>query len=388
MSITHPHFAQQQRGAAQIKRALKIAILIGLAMLVVGAAWIVYQNGVAGAAFSAWADAPTGVLLAGAGMLLMVAAIAAYFLVPSLKRDSMRLRADLVRDRYKYLLILPGILSVFLFNYLPMYGIVLGFKDFKARLGILASPWNGLENFDRFFGRSVSGDVIANTLKIGTLQLLISFPIPIILALLLNELRSKRFRRGIQSVLYLPHFVSWVVIYSLLYSMFSVTSGIVNKMLLSMGGNAINLISDPGKFHQLLYGSNIWKEAGWGTIIYMAAIAGIDQEMYEAAHLDGANRWQQVRFITLPSIMFSVTTLLILNVGSILGANFDQIMNLRTDPTMAVSNVIDTYVYDMGVTKGQFGLSTAVGLFQQAVNCVLLFSANYAVKRMTGEGFF
>lgn len=373
--------------ARQAKRTITIALLAGLFLLVVGVGYAIYVHGVHGRNYALWQQGLPGVLLGIGGGVLVLGGIVAFFTISSLKRDSRRLRNDLIRDRYKYLLIAPGILSIFLFNYLPMYGIILAFKDFKARLGILGSPWNGWDNFMRFFGKSISADVITNTLQIGVLQLLISFPVPIILALLMNELKSNRFRRSVQSVLYLPHFVSWVVIYSLLYSLFSVTSGIVNKMILSMGGSAFNLISDPGKFHQLLYGSNIWKEAGWGTIIYMAAIAGIDQEMYEAAYLDGANRWQQVRYITLPSIMFSVTTLLILNVGSILGSNFDQIMNLRTAPTMAVSNVIDTYVYDMGVTQGQFGLSTAIGLFQQVVNCILLFTTNHIVKRMTGDGF-
>ncbi|MDI9521451.1 MAG: ABC transporter permease subunit [Bacillota bacterium] len=374
--------------ARKLKGTLKAGFAAGLLLVCAGLGYLVYRNGVDGTRFKAWNQGLPGSLMMLAGGLVMLACLAVYFFSGKLKRESGRLLADLSKDRYKYLLIAPGILSVFLFNYLPMYGIVLAFKDFKARLGILASPWNGWTNFTRFFGKSISTEVILNTLHIGVVQLLVSFPVPIILALLMNELRSKRFRRTVQSVLYLPHFVSWIVIYSLLYSLFSVTSGIVNKIILSMGGNAFNLLSDPNKFRPLLYGSNVWKEAGWGTIIYMAAIAGIDQEMYEAAYLDGANRWQQVLYITLPSIMFSVMTLLILNVGSILGNNFDQIMNLRTAPTMAVSNVIDTYVYDMGVTQGQFGLSTAIGLFQQVVNCILLFTTNSIVKRMTGEGFF
>jgi putative aldouronate transport system permease protein len=158
---------------------------------------------------------------------------------------------------------------------------------------------------------------------------------------------------------------------------------------MSMGGKAINLLSDPNNFYGLIYGSSIWKEAGWGTIIYMAAIAGVDQEMYEAAYIDGANRFQRCRYITLPAISFSITTMLILSVGSIMGANFDQIMNLRSVATQnTVAQVIDTYVYDMGIDKGQHDLSTAIGLFQQVVNCILLFASNMVVKRLSGEGFF
>ena len=235
----------------------------------------------------------------------------------------------------------------------------------------------------------MAGNVIGNTLFIGVTQLLITFPVPIILALLLNELKSNKYRRCIQSVIYLPHFVSWVIMFSLLFSLFSVTSGLVNKVLTSMGLSTFNLLSDPNNFYGMLYTTSIWKEAGWGTIIYMAAIAGVDQEMYEAAYLDGANRLQQCWYITMPAIAFSITTMLILNVGSVMGANFDQIMNLRSTATQnTVAQVIDTYVYDMGVAKGEYDLSTAIGLFQQLVNCVLLFASNFIVNKVSGEGFF
>lgn len=295
---------------------------------------------------------------------------------------------EIFADRQLYLMILPGIAFIFIFSYMPMYGIVLAFKNFQPRMGIMGSPWIGMDNFTRFFSRADSWYTIQNTLIIGITNLIIGFPIPIILALMLNELRNRKYKRIVQSVLYLPHFISWVILFSLMYSLFSMTAGIVNRVILSMGGKVINLIADPSKFRAMVYGTSIWKGAGWGTIIYMAAISGVDPEMYEAATLDGANRFHQVRYITLPAIMFSVTTLLILNVGSILGANFDQIMNLRTDPTMRVSQVIDTYVYDMGVTKGQFGFAAAIGLFQQVINCILLFTSNFVVKKMTGDGFF
>lgn len=267
--------------------------------------------------------------------------------------------------------------------------MILAFKDYKVKAGILFSQWCGLDNFTRFFGRAVAGQIIGNTLFIGVTQLLITFPVPILLALLLNELKSNSYRRVVQTIIYLPHFISWVIMYSLLFSLFSITSGLVNKILISMGLNPINLLSDPNMFYPMLYITSIWKEAGWGTIIYMAAIAGVDQEMYEAAYLDGANRLQQVWYITLPAIAFSVTTMLILNVGSVMGANFDQIMNLRTAATeTTVARVIDTYVYDMGVSKGEYDLSTAIGLFQQIVNCILLFSSNFIVNKINGEGFF
>lgn len=371
-----------------IKPLIKAIGYLGIILIAVGAGFILYMCGEKGAKYQLFPDGAAGLLLIVAGGISLLGSMAAYFVSPACHKESRLLLKDMLRDKYLYLLIAPGIILVFCFSYLPMYGLVLAFKDFKAKLGIVFSPWVGWENFEWFFSKSIASEVIINTVRIGVSNLLICFPVPILLALLMNELNNKRFRRTVQSVLYLPHFVSWVIIYSLLYSLFSVTSGLVNKLVVSLGGSAFNLLSDPNKFRGMVYATNVWKEAGWGTIIYMAAIAGIDQEMYEAAYLDGANKFQQCLSITLPSIAFAITTLLILNVGSVLGANFDQLMNLRKDPTMDVSRVIDTYVYDMGVSKGKFGVSTAVGLFQQLVNCALLFSSNFAVKKMTGEGFF
>lgn len=372
------------------RRLLKVAFLLSGLMIAGGACWYVGVTGHVG--LSGWDFRTYGLgplLLVLAGALLLIGSIAAYFLMPAFQSTAKPLMRDLKRDRYLYLLILPGILAVFIFSYLPMYGIILAFKDYKIKSGIMFSQWAGMANFTRFFGRTVSRDVITNTLFIGVTQLAITFPIPIILALMLNELRSTRYRRVIQSVIYLPHFVSWVIVYSLLYSLFSMTGGLVTKLVQSMGMTPYNLLSNPNSFYGLLYTSSIWKEAGWGTIIFMAAIAGVDQEMYEAAYLDGANRFQQILHITLPAIAFAVTTMLILNVGSIMGNNFDQIMNLRTDATRTtVAQVIDTYVYDMGVEKGQYDLSAAIGLFQQLVNCVLLFLSNFVVQKVSGEGFF
>lgn len=370
--------------------AFKVLLALGGLMVVGGAIGYIAITGLIG--IKKWDFMTYGfqpMRLASDGALVLIVDLICYFTLPCLKFSSAPVVHDLNRDKYRYLLILPGIVLVFIFSYMPMYGIILAFKEYKIKSGILYSAWIGLENFTRFFKRSVAANVVGNTLFIGVTQLAITFPIPIILALLLNELRSNKFRRCVQSVIYLPHFVSWVIMYSLLFSLFSVTSGLVNKVLMSMGLRAFNLLSDPNNFYGMIYVTSIWKEAGWGTIIYMAAIAGVEQEMYEAAYLDGANRLQQCWYITMPAIAFSITTMLILNVGSVMGANFDQIMNLRTTATMnSVAQVIDTYVYDMGVSKGQYDLSTAIGLFQQVVNCILLFASNFVVKRMSGEGFF
>ena len=337
---------------------IKALLILSALAIVGGAVWYVAITGIIGKKdwdFIRYGLAPA--ITSGAGFVLLAGTLIAFFTLPSLKAASTPVIHDLRRDKYLYLLILPGILVVFVFSYMPMYGIILAFKDYKIKSGIMFSPWCGMENFTRFFGRSIAGSVIGNTLFIGVTQLLITFPIPIILALLLNELKSTRYRKVVQTIIYLPHFVSWVIMYSLLFSLFSITSGLVNKLLISLGMPSINLLSNPSMFYPMLYGTSIWKEAGWGTIIYMAAIAGVDQEMYEAAYLDGANRFQQCIHITLPAIAFSVTTMLILNVGSVMGANFDQIMNLRTEATKTtVAQVIDTYVYDMGVSKGEYDL--------------------------------
>ncbi len=377
----------------QARKALNVfkgLLALSLLLIIGGAVWYVAITGIVGNKnwdFMTYGLGPA--VTCAAGALLLLGSLVAYFTMPVFRPTAAPLMRDLNRDKYLYLLILPGILVVFIFSYMPMYGIILAFKDYKIKSGIMFSSWCGMEHFNRFFGRAIASSIIGNTLFIGITQLLITFPIPIILALLLNELKSTRYRKVVQTIIYLPHFVSWVIMYSLLFSLFSITSGLVNKLLMSLGLSSINMLSDPNMFYGMLYGTSIWKEAGWGTIIYMAAIAGVDQEMYEAAYLDGANRFQQCIHITLPAIAFSVTTMLILNVGSVMGANFDQIMNLRTEATKTtVAQVIDTYVYDMGVSKGEYDLSTAIGLFQQIVNCILLFASNFVVKKMSGEGFF
>lgn len=383
---TNPAHTQARKALNVFKGLLALSLLL----IIGGAVWYVAITGIVGNKnwdFMTYGLGPA--VTCGAGALLLLGSLVAYFTMPVFRPTAAPLMRDLNRDKYLYLLILPGILVVFIFSYMPMYGIILAFKDYKIKSGIMFSSWCGMEHFNRFFGRAIASSIIGNTLFIGITQLLITFPIPIILALLLNELKSTRYRKVVQTIIYLPHFVSWVIMYSLLFSLFSITSGLVNKLLMSLGLSSINMLSDPNMFYGMLYGTSIWKEAGWGTIIYMAAIAGVDQEMYEAAYLDGANRFQQCIHITLPAIAFSVTTMLILNVGSVMGANFDQIMNLRTEATKTtVAQVIDTYVYDMGVSKGEYDLSTAIGLFQQIVNCILLFASNFVVKKMSGEGFF
>lgn len=277
---------------------IRLVFLLAGLMIAGGGIWYVAITGIIGR--KSWDFGKYGLppaILAAAGGVVLLAAIIAYFKMPCFSYKAAPLMRDLKRTKGKYLMILPGLIFVFVFSYMPMYGIVLAFKTYKVKSGILFSAWCGMENFTRFFSRDIAWDVIGNTLFIGVTQLIITFPIPIILALLLNELHHKKFKKTVQSIIYLPHFVSWIIMYSLMFSLFSITGGAVNKLLISMGLNPVNLMSNPDSFYGMLYGTSIWKEAGWGTIIYIAAITGVDAELYEAARMDGANRLQQCFYI-------------------------------------------------------------------------------------------
>ncbi|MDR0561492.1 MAG: ABC transporter permease subunit [Spirochaetaceae bacterium] len=270
---------------------------------------------------------------------------------------------------------------------MPMYGLQIAFKDFKIRDGILGSSFVGLKHFARLFTHPDGRQVIINTLIISINTLIWTFPAPVILSLLLNELNGKVFKRTVQSILYLPHFISWAVINGLMFGFFSITSGMVNKVLVSLGLPAVNFLSNPATFRQLLYLTSIWKGAGWGTIIYMAAISGIDPTLYEAAIIDGAGRIRRMLSITLPMISFTIVTLLILNVGNVMSSNFDQIYNLISPAVYSVGQTIDVFVYEQGINKMNYSFTTAIGLFQQVINFMLLLATNKIVRMMGSEGF-
>lgn len=292
-----------------------------------------------------------------------------------------------LRYKYLYLLILPGLAVVLLFSYVPLYGIQLAFKTYMYNKGIWLSPWIGFGQFEILFRNPEFKQVLFNTVWISFWNLALGFPLTIFLSLLLNELRNGRFRRVMQSVLYLPHFISWIIISGIIFSLFSVTNGAVNKLLVSAGMQPVVVLGKPDVFRPLLYISNIWKGIGWGTIIYMAAIAGVDQELYDAAVIDGANRFKQCLHITIPSMKYAIVVLLILSVGGLMNSNFDQIFNLLSPATRNVGDVIDTYVYRIGVINARYDFATAVGLFKQVINCALLFFTNWVVKLLGEEGF-
>lgn len=284
--------------------------------------------------------------------------------------------------RALYAMILVGVVYFFIFNYAILYGLLIMFKNYRIRLGIMGSPWAGLSNFPMALGNPDLPRIVFNTLYISFLKLLFGFPAPIILALLLNELRSTRYKRIIQSLLYLPHFLSWIIMAGILQNLFSVTSGVFPLFMRSLGVEMPSLMGDPNYFIGFLVGSGVWAGAGWGTIIYLAAISGIDAELYESAVMDGCNRFQQALHITLPCIALTIVTLLVLNVGGIMNAGFDQIFNLYSDRTRRVSDIIDTYVYRLGLVNGRFEFSTIIGVFKSLVNAVLLVTVNWVAGKL------
>ncbi len=291
------------------------------------------------------------------------------------------------KDIWLYILLIPGLLHFIVFKYLPMWGILIAFQDYNVYLGFLKSPWVGFQNFIDFFSNPDFGKLFVNTLLVSFYNLLFGFPAPVIMALMLNEVRKQWYKRTIQTLVYIPHFISWVIIASLTYSLFN-SQGVVNKYILQMGGQAIPFLTSPKTFRTMVIGQTIWKETGFGTIIYLAALSGIDPQLYEAAIMDGANRFRQLWHITLPCIRSTVITLLILRLGHILDNGFDQIFLMSNSLNRSVSEVFDVYVYTVGITRGAFSYSTAVGLFKSLIGIVLIYSSNKLAKKAGESGIF
>lgn len=286
--------------------------------------------------------------------------------------------------RYAYLFLLPAVIWYLIFAYYPMYGALLAFKDFKYNLGILGSPWAGLKYFELFLTDSSFYEVIRNTVIIGVLKLIFSFSTPIILALMLNEIRNAKFKRIAQTISYLPYFVSWVVAITLLQKILSPNAGIINDIRNQMGLESIYFMGKKELFYPLVILVNIWKEVGWGSIIYLAALSNIDPNLYEAANIDGAGRWSMLFKITIPCLVPTIAILLILNAGNLLNAGFDQIYLMKTPSTASVAEILDTYVLKIGLLDGQFSYSTAIGLFKSVISMILIVSVN-AISRKISE---
>ncbi|MEH7179290.1 ABC transporter permease [Neobacillus vireti] len=287
-----------------------------------------------------------------------------------------------------YLMMLIPMAMLFVFNYIPMYGVIIAFKNFSPGLGIMDSPWNNFEHFKRLFSDFLFLRAFQNTVFISLLKIIIVFPAPIIFAILLNEIKSEKFKKVSQSISYLPHFMSWVILSAMVIEVFSPQRGIVNYVITLFGGDPINFMSDKSSFIPILILTDMWKELGWGAIIYLATISSIDPGLYEAAEIDGAGRFHKMIHVTLPSIMPMVIIMFILRLGSVLNAGFDQILNLYNPLVYEVADIIDTYVYRSGLEQFQFDYATAVGLFKNVVGITLILTANAIIRRKSEHGIW
>lgn len=290
---------------------------------------------------------------------------------------------NIKRDKYLLLLLTPVVLYYFIFHYIPMYGAIIAFKDYNPGIGFWNSPWVGFKWFKQFFESFYFWRLIRNALLLNIYGLIFGFPIPIIFALLLNEIKDGFFKRSVQTVSYLPHFISLVVVVGMMVNFLSPVDGIVNQILKSLGREPINFMGEPRWFRFLYITSGIWQEFGWSSIIYLAALSAIDPTLYDAAKVDGANRWQQMLNITLPGITPTIIILLILNIGYILSVGFEKIILMYQPMTYEVADVISTYVYRRGILGGDYSFSSAVGLFNSAVNFTLLIIVNRISRRLS-----
>ena len=291
-------------------------------------------------------------------------------------------------NRWLYLLILPALTYLIIFNYLPMYGVQIAFKNYKAVRGIAGSEWVGLKHFRTFFDAYYCGRLISNTLMLNVLSLLFSFPMPIILAIIVNNIRGSRLKKFTQTAIYIPHFISTVVLAGILYILLSPTNGIVNHAISALGGTPIYFLNEASWFRPIYIISGIWQNAGWNSILYIAALAGVDPELYEAATIDGASKWQKVLYIDIPHLIPTATMMLILNCGSLLSSSTEKALLLQTGGNMAKSDIIGTYVYTMGLGSGQFSYTSAINLFVNVINFIMVISANAISNRMKGETLF
>ena len=286
-----------------------------------------------------------------------------------------------------YLFVLPAIVCVILFNYMPMGGIVIAFKNYKMARGIAGSEWVGLKHFKALFSDPNFYRVLRNTLKISILTLLTTFPVTIVFTLLVNELRSTRFKKVIQTITYMPHFLSWVVVGTFVYQILSPTSGVVNAVLVNLGilDKPEFFMANQKAFVPIYLITNLWKTTGYSIVIYLATIAGIDTSLYEAASIDGANRFKKVLHITLPAMLPTMCTMLILQIGSLINVGFDPIYNLYNDATYQTADVIATYVYRKGMVDSRYDFSTEIGLFQNVVSLALVLLANWFARKTNPE---
>lgn len=291
-------------------------------------------------------------------------------------------------SKYKqlYTLMIPGMLLILIFAYIPMMGIVIAFKDYTFVGGIFGSEWVGLKHFRKIFSDPYFYIVLRNTLVISLYKLFFNFVTPVAFAILLNEIKNRRYKKIVQTASYLPYFISWIVLSGIISSVFSM-DGAVNAVVRFFGGNPKSFMTDKSIFRGILIGTEMWKSFGWNAIVYLAAISGIDPTLYEAATVDGASRFKRIFHITIPAIMPVICIMLILNSASILNAGFDQVFNLYNDSVMEIADIIDTYVYRKGIEELQYSYSTSIGLFKSVICMLLMLISNTAVRKMGGEEY-
>jgi putative aldouronate transport system permease protein len=295
---------------------------------------------------------------------------------------------DFKHNWWLWFMLLPVIIYYAIFSYAPMYGILLAFKDYKVKKGIMGSPWVGFDYFERFFSGYYFGDLIKNTLGISVYSLLVGFPLAIIFAILLHYLTIGKLKKIVQMVSYAPYFISTVVICGMLTIFMDPTSGVFNKIIGLFGHESIAFLSVPEYFKSIYVWSGVWQGMGWSAIIYISSLAGVDYQMHEAAIIDGASKLQRIRYIDLPSIKPTIIMLLILNLGSLMGVGFEKVYLLQNDLNFSASDIISTYTYRVGLINSDFGYSTAVGLFNTVINLIILVTANNVARKVTGDGLW
>ncbi len=295
---------------------------------------------------------------------------------------------NLIKYRSFYIMLIPGLIIVGIFLYLPIFGNFIAFKDYKIFMGPFESPWNGFDNFIRLFSADQFVEIFINTISIGFLKILFGFPAPIILALLLNEVVFSPFKRTVQTVVYLPHFISWVIIASLASTLLSPSDGVLNMILGQFGIDPVFFMGDSRYFRGVLVVSDIWKEMGWSAIVYLAALSGVPTDMYEAATVDGATKFQKLIFVTFPCLLPTITIMFLLRVGQIVNVGFEQVFTMYSPPVYDVADIIDTYVYRVGIIDVQYGFATAAGLFKSIINCAMVVSCNFLARKAGQESLF
>jgi len=303
------------------------------------------------------------------------------------KRYLPRLKADLKRDRWLYLLLLPGLVYFIIFKYLPMFGIVIAFENYVPYSGVMGSQWVGLKWFEYFFKFPSWTRYLSNTLILSLMNIVFYFPAPIILALLLNEMVSLRYKKLLQTMLYVPHFISIVIVVSITFVMFG-SSGIVYKLTSALLGRPVDFLGSPEAFRWMIIGQTVWKETGWGTIIFLAALTNVDTQLYEAAMVDGANRLQRLWHITLPAIRSTIVLMLILRMGSVLDTGYDHLILMANALNRSVSQTLDVFVYQQGIQQGQYSYAAAIGLMKAVVSVTLVASSNKIAHALGEQGLY